>query len=274
MACFTGSESNEAISHHLGHAHQTSHSHTRDRHGGCHRGRVPNATSGAAVAARRSEDLDERAGAVADGGACDVLHAIWLSPRARGERADDSGSGRDRLGRVGTPVGDRASRLHARHDVHGGVRRDRPHRSPRRQERRRHHGHAHRVCRWIDSAEGAEGARPRRARRRAAERLAAEGQRSRPACRRQGTGDDRLWAQGDERRGECQRLVLGPRQPDLRGGDWRRHVFPLAGGPDRDTEVTVSRSVGPDPGRRGADLPEPQRVGSPRRFDPHAVLCS
>lgn len=46
------------------------------------------------------------------------------------------------------------------------------------------------------------------------------------------------------------------------------------GGPDRDTEVAVTRSVGPDSRRRGTHLPEPQRVGAARRFDPDAVLCS
>ena len=44
----------------------------------------------------------------------------------------------------------------------------------------------------------------------------------RPACRRKELVTSGYGRQGDERRGKRQRPVLGPRQPDLRVGDWRR----------------------------------------------------
>ena len=159
-------------------------------------------TSPAAVAGRRAEDF---------------LHAARVSPGARRQRAADPGAGRDRLGPRRTAVGRRDARVHGRHHRIQRARSDRPRRGARGHGRRRPDGQAHGVCRRPGPGALAEGARPRRAGRRAAERLADARHE-----RRSADGHERarhrpirpLEGRSAEQR---ERLLLGARQPDAHG---------------------------------------------------------
>ena len=122
-----------------------------------------------------------------------------------------------------------------------------------------------------DPGAGAQGARPWRAGRRAAEHLAHARHRRRSA---RGYEDARHrsvrtagWRPSEQR----QRALLGARQPDVYGRAGRgspaveeRHV--------RDPPDAASRRVGRGGGRRGPDLPEHERFGAARRSGAHGVL--
>ena len=147
----------------------------------------------AAVAAGRAAGADRIAGAVAGRRAEDLLHAARLSRRARRQRAAGPGSDRHGLGRRRPPLGrrDAGLRADARHR-RAERRSDRPRRRPRGHERRRHDGQADGLRRRARPAARAEGARPRRARRRAAEPVADAGHQRRPEDGHEGAGDQPL----------------------------------------------------------------------------------
>ena len=90
---------------------------------------------------------------------------------------------RDRLGSGRPPVGGRDARLHAGHRRHDRARAARPHQRARGHERRRQDGQEDGLPRQARAAARAEGARSRRARRRAAEPLAGARHQRRPARR-------------------------------------------------------------------------------------------
>ena len=199
----------------------------------------------------------------AGGGAQEVLHASGLSRRARRERAADSGPGDDRLGRRRAHVGGRDARLHARHQREGGARAHRQDRRARRHQPRRPHGQAHGVSGRPRPGALAEGARSRRARRRAAEPLAVPGHQRRPARRSQRARHERVRAQGRERRAQREQPAVGARQQHLhiRG----RHRPPLEERQVRRAQDAVARAVGHHAGRCGADFQEFERIGAARR---------
>ena len=95
------------------------------------------------------------------------------------------------------------------------ARADRPRRRARGHEQRRQDGQADRVRRRPGAAARAEGAGPRRARRRAAEPLADARHQRRPEGRHQGARHRHATAGARQRRAQRQQPALGARQLDV-----------------------------------------------------------
>ena len=141
----------------------------------------------------------------------------------------------------------------------------------RRHRPRRTDGQADGVRRWPDSAAGLEGARSRRARRRAGQPLADARHERRPAGRHQGARLGRVRPAGGQRRGKRERRLLGARQPAAHGRTGERVLSPE--GPEvRGAEHAGARRVGRDAGRRGAHLPQYERIGAARGLRADGVL--
>ena len=121
----------------------------------------------------------------------------------------------DGLGSRRPPLGRRDARLRAELDApepEPGS--DRPHRRARGHQPRRPDGQAHGVRRRPGPGAGAEGARPRRARRRAAERLADARHQRRPEDGHEGARDRRSTAAARRASSRTPTASLGARQLD------------------------------------------------------------
>ena len=183
----------------------------------------------------------------------------------------DPGAGRDRLGHRGPALGGRDARLHGRHHRLERTRPDRPRRRAGRHRRRRQDGQAHGVRRRPRPGAIGQGARPRRARRRAAECLADARHERRPAHGHERARHQPVRPAGRRSSEQRQRLPLGARQPDAhrRAG---RHPASAEERRLRGPEDAAARRVGRDAGRCGTHLPQHERIGAARRSGAHGVL--